>query len=139
MSWLSRAFAKDRAAASEPAKPAQTGPAKPAQKARAAATGRQRSNSPVAGQPKTHRHAIVQSEHTRYTIDVSRLRQTLEGSVAYVFDLEKEHIEQLLSTGRTEAVFSLTGQLRAVTLEYCDCPDMFSHRLGTGEDLLTIE
>jgi len=75
----------------------------------------------------TARHAIIQSGNTRYIVDESRLRKELEGQIAFVLDLKGENIEELLITGKTEVV-SFIGQKKSVTIEYCDCPDMASHK-----------
>lgn len=73
------------------------------------------------------RHAIIQSGLTRFTVDESVLQRELEGQITFILDLKKENIEELLSTGKTEVV-NFMGQKKQVTIEYCDCSNMASHK-----------
>jgi hypothetical protein len=73
------------------------------------------------------RHAIVQCELTRFTVAESVLPRELQGQITFILDLKKENIEELLRTGKTETV-NFMGQKKQVTIEYCDCDNMASHK-----------
>ena len=73
------------------------------------------------------KHVIIQSENTRFVVDESVLKREMEGQIANVFDLTKENIEELLRTGKTEAV-NFMGWKNPITIEYCDCGNMASHK-----------
>ena len=73
------------------------------------------------------KHAIIQCELTRFIVAEDVLKKELESSVAFVLDLKKENIEELLCTGETEAI-NFMGHKKKVTIEYCDCANMASHK-----------